>query len=374
MPPGARPRLLVLGPLPPPPGGGETVTRVLIESPLNERYTLRHFDTTRRRGKRDIGRFTAANAAAALGYLRGLRRELASFRPAIVHMPVSSARPALVRDWLFARAVRGAGARLVFHSHGGGFQERYEASAAPWRQWVRRVLGQPDVLLCLTPGLQSFFDRLDLKVTTVVVPNPVDPEFEARLTEAQSPAHTGVRVLYVGAICRPKGVVELLSALDQVIDANPELHARLVGGEQYPGDWQALQAMHRSLRHRAAVELTGPRFDAALAAEYAAADFLVLPSYFEAMPMVIVEAMAAGLPVVATRVGGIPDMITDGEGGLLVEPRDVGALAGALERLANDPELRRRMGARNRQLAAERYSQARFVETVDAIYRQLITD
>lgn len=105
---------------------------------------------------------------------------------------------------------------------------------------------------------------------------------------------------------------------------------------------------------------------------YAAFDAMILPSGNEGTPVSAIEALAAGRPVVATRVGGVPDVVRDGEDGFLVERGEVEQLADALERLAQDPELRRRLGEAGRARVLARYSVERLVDDVDRLYRSLL--
>ena len=105
---------------------------------------------------------------------------------------------------------------------------------------------------------------------------------------------------------------------------------------------------------------------------YAAFDAFILPSANEGTPVTAIEALAAGRPVVATRVGGVPDVVRDGEDGFLVEAGDVEALAERLASLAADPGLRERMGAAGRGRVLPRYAVARLVDDVDRLYRSLL--
>jgi glycosyltransferase involved in cell wall biosynthesis len=105
---------------------------------------------------------------------------------------------------------------------------------------------------------------------------------------------------------------------------------------------------------------------------YAACDAFALTSANEGTPVVVIEALAAGLPVVATRVGGVADVISDGDDGFLVEPGDTRALAERLAQLAHDPDLRARMGAVGRERALSRYAVDRLVADVDELYRALL--
>jgi glycosyltransferase involved in cell wall biosynthesis len=109
-----------------------------------------------------------------------------------------------------------------------------------------------------------------------------------------------------------------------------------------------------------------------VAGYYRLFDAFVLPSVNEGTPVSAIEALASGTPVVATRVGGVPDVVTDGVDGYLVEPRDVEAAAERLAELARDPELRERLGGAGRANALERYSVERLVDDVDRLYRALL--
>jgi glycosyltransferase involved in cell wall biosynthesis len=105
---------------------------------------------------------------------------------------------------------------------------------------------------------------------------------------------------------------------------------------------------------------------------FAAFDAMVLPSANEGTPVTAIEALAAGRPVVATRVGGVPDVIREGVHGFLVEPGDVDALADRLATLARDPELRARMGAAGRERVVPRYAVQRLIDDMDRLYRSLL--
>jgi glycosyltransferase involved in cell wall biosynthesis len=107
---------------------------------------------------------------------------------------------------------------------------------------------------------------------------------------------------------------------------------------------------------------------------YAAFDAMILPSGNEGTPVSAIEALAAGRPVVATRVGGVPDVVRDGEDGFLVDRGAVDELAGALARLAEDPALRKRMGEAGRERVLPRYAVERLVDDVDRLYRALLEE
>jgi glycosyltransferase involved in cell wall biosynthesis len=106
----------------------------------------------------------------------------------------------------------------------------------------------------------------------------------------------------------------------------------------------------------------------------AACDVFVLSSDWEGMPNAVLEAMGAGLPVVATAVGGTPDVVVDGVTGLLVPAADPAALAAVLERLIGDPGLRQRMGEAGRRRVEQRFSAQRMVERTQSLYERVLIE
>jgi glycosyltransferase involved in cell wall biosynthesis len=177
------------------------------------------------------------------------------------------------------------------------------------------------------------------------------------------PARDPARGIVVANLIDYKGHADLIEALAQLATPPP---IRLVGEGPERERLTALVAARR-LGH--VVRLVGAVPDArALLADY---QFAVLPSHAEGLPNAVLEAMAAGLPVIATRVGGVPEVVADGVTGFLVSPHDPPALAAAIERLTCDPELRRALGAAGRR-AAERLTLDECAARHEAAYRALL--
>ena len=146
--------------------------------------------------------------------------------------------------------------------------------------------------------------------------------------------------------------------------------ARLVLGGA--GELERAREMARSLGFEDALETPGWVVGEEKELLLKRAWVFTLPSHWEAMPMAVLEAMAAGLPVVATRVGGVPAAVADGESGILVEPRDPERLAEALVRLLRDSALRKAMGAAGRVRALEQFSADRVVPAIEAVWASLL--
>ena len=147
------------------------------------------------------------------------------------------------------------------------------------------------------------------------------------------------RILFLGRVGERKGTPVLLQALAQMRDADWEL---ICAGD---GEVSKYKAMAGQLGLEPRVRFLGWVDEDEAQALLAGSDLLVLPSLNEGLPMSIIEAMAHGLPVIATPVGGIPELVTSGKTGLLVPPAEPDTLAEALRHLIEDPQSRRRMGA-----------------------------
>ncbi len=156
----------------------------------------------------------------------------------------------------------------------------------------------------------------------------------------------GQHVLFVGRLAPVKGVALLLEAFAAVLPGHPQARLTVVGdGAERAG----LQAQAARLGVAGAVTFAGYRDQTEVAALLETADMLVLPSFAEGVPVVLMEAMASRIPVIASRVAGVPELVAHGEAGFLTAPGDVADLAGRMAALLSDPALCRRMGAAGRE-------------------------
>lgn len=192
----------------------------------------------------------------------------------------------------------------------------------------------------------------------------VEPD---RYAPAKDRAAPGKTMIFVGRLAAVKGVRVLLEAFADIHAADPEARLVLVGDGAERAD---LEGFADRLGCKSAVRFTGYLSQDEVVAELAAADLFVLPSFAEGVPVVLMEALASELPVIATRIAGIGELVTPGETGLLVAPGDVAGLRDAMHTLLADPEMRRAMGQRGRAKVVAEYN----VDLEAAWLRQLIAD
>lgn len=208
-------------------------------------------------------------------------------------------------------------------------------------------------------------ERIDV-IANAVATGAADEERVAEIRRALAPGG-GPVVGYVGRLSREKGPDLLLEAFRRTADSHPEARLVFVGdGQERPG----LERLARDLIGAGRVILVGEVPDAT--DYYAAMDVFVLPSRYEGLPNAVIEAAAAGRAVIATDVGGVREIIEDGENGCVVPSEDVGRMTEALIALLDDPALRRRLGGRARETAQRRYARDAMVDAYLRVYEDVI--
>ncbi len=230
----------------------------------------------------------------------------------------------------------------------------------------RFCLRRFDHLICVSRDLHDEMLRLVTPERVTLLPNAVTlPTGEGGLPEGWS--RKGCTILYAGRLSPEKGVDVLLRAFARSCVAHEEVRLLLVGDGPNRGDYELL-AGELGIADR--VHFLGFRND--IQAFYRLADLFVLPSRSEGLPMALLEAMALGTPVVATRVGGVPDLVTDGVTGLLVAPDDPIALGAAIRRVVDCRGEALERGTRARVKVVREFAAAPWARSMESLYRKII--
>ncbi|MDQ3949745.1 MAG: glycosyltransferase family 4 protein [Gemmatimonadota bacterium] len=236
------------------------------------------------------------------------------------------------------------------------------------RRWERAYLPRIRHLIAINDEIGRAVMAAARDARVYRVNNPVDQRF---LELPAAPAGQGV--LFVGQLSRRKGVHLALEAFASVAPVLPGATLRLIGSDENDPAYVAeLRARFAPLVDAGRVAFLGGQPPDVVLREMARAATLVLPSEYEASPLVVIEAMAAGRPVVATRVGDLEHLIADGRTGLLVDRGNVDALAWALTRVLTDADFRRSAGALARQTVAERAAPARIARETLAVFEAVL--
>jgi glycosyltransferase involved in cell wall biosynthesis len=198
------------------------------------------------------------------------------------------------------------------------------------------------------------------------IPNGLEPEWLAE-APVRSPVRSAVTFLYIGRLSREKGLDLLAQAFGQAAGQHQGIRLRIIGAGP---EADTILRLARAGGWEARLEMPGRMTRREARAALQQADVFVLPSRFESMSYTLLEAMACGLPCIATDVGGNADLVESERTGLLVPPRNPAALAAAMLRLAGSPLEREAFGAAGWQ-KAQRYTLKAMITSTDQLYREL---
>lgn len=357
---GAPLRVAMIGPVPRIYGGISAVAGAILDSELPSRCQLTYLAEGTRRGP-------LAKLAGALAALLRLSALLARRQVDLLHLHVGDGS-SFYRHMGYLALGRLAGAPVVLHWHVPGAGDGQDAGLASGvqRRLARWAIGRAARVLVLSPAwaatLTALAGQPEAGRRMVVLPNPVDcdhirpPEDSTRRADV---------VLFLGDFSPRKGVRDLLAAAPAVAQQRPAVRFVIAGG-QPPADVAAQAAPLGD-----AVCFPGFVRGAEKLRWLQEASLLALPSYAEGLPVALLEAMAAGLPVITTPVGGVGDFFVHQVNGLLVSPGDLPALASAIVHLLNDDPLRRAMGEHNRQQALEQFATPQYARRLLAVYEEV---
>jgi glycosyltransferase involved in cell wall biosynthesis len=310
-------------------------------------------------------------------FFRGLHAALDRDRPDLVHAHTYGTNQVAVAR----RHRRRHGTPFVLTAHfhpiwsieGGWLRHRIRGFYD--RRLAGPVVRDAAAVVVQTREEERLLRSLDLPLPRLVV---VPPGYRAMAPPPPGPSPfrdryglDGPFALFVGRLASNKGLLELTDAFATVARADPSAQLVLIGEDG--GQRAAVEDRVRALGLERRVHLLGHIDDESLvAAAYREARVFVLPSEYEAFGLVLLEALAQGTPVVASRVGGIPEVVEEGRSGLLVPPRSPAALAEAVLRLWNDRELARTLGRYGRDEVVPRFSWEALADRLDRLYREVV--
>lgn len=274
------------------------------------------------------------------------------WHPDVIHL-TTSGQLATFRDLAIIRIAHAFSVPVVYHIHFGRIPELAGGSSREWKL-IAKAMRASDVVVAIDASTEDAIRNHLPEVKVVYIPNCVDVNRLPSPLFAQSEEKTAV---FLGWVIPTKGIEELVQAWAELQPVGWKLLIVGPGSKDY----------HRQLLEKyrsAGIEFAGEKSHDEAMDFMASCDLFVLPSYTEGFPNVILEAMALGKPIIATRVGAIPEMLPEGYG-LLIEPQSVSELKSALQRLMSDTDLRNRLGSQSHDRVLSEYS-------LDAVFSRLL--
>lgn len=329
-------------------GGITTLIAEILKSSLKDDFEFVYIESQ----AEDFGRF--AKLLLAFGAVFRFILSCIGKSPQLVYVHLGS-NASLYRESVFIFLAKLLRKKTVAHFHAGDIDNYYPFQIGIGRKFIRSALRRSDKLIAVSE--ESARQLRDLTGSTgnvSVIANAIDTSiFETREAAEKSGAErdrTTIRLLFVGAVGKLKGERDLIDALAILRQAKPNVNikASFLGyGAENLKDYCAESGVAELIEHLGAVSM------ADRIGFYSQADIFVLPTYAEAMPMSVIEAMAAGCAIITTNVGGIPELIEDGADGILFSPGDAQALADIISLLLENENIRINLGRKAQQKARE---------------------
>lgn len=364
----SRKRVLFFVPLPPPVTGAALRNQSLLESSLiRDAFEVKVIPFNFAESVSDIGKFSVGKMGKAMVRFFQLLIAIIRFRPHLVYFNFSLYGFALYRDTVYAGLFKLFNCRLLYHLRTQGVRMQVEQSR--FKRTLFRFIFRNTEVVCLSAALSE--DIRDVFAGRVhVVSNGIEDVSQQSAAMIKDPARE-VRILYLGHLAKFKGILDLLEALKELSIRGVQFRATLAGEE---GDLtrETLQALLAGYGIDNQVKIVGFVSGADKSRMLREHDVFVLPTHFEAFPGVVLEAMQFSLPVVATRVGAIPEMVDDEKTGLLYDKGHVNELADRIEQLLRNDERRQALGAAGRKKFESHYTLAQFERNMKEVFDLVI--
>ena len=281
----------------------------------------------------------------------------------VVHVNCSS-DSSFMRKSFFIRYAKHRGKKVLLHQHGGDFVNYYNNELnEKKKRYVRDILDMADEMLVLTDKWREFFGTLTDKSKIHVLPNGVVTT--GIETSVAGPGDMD-KILFLGRICKDKGVKELIEAAKELHRENDKVRLYLGGIFEEPDFIEDIEQNSTFIKHIGWV--SGKEKNRYLDE----CGIMAVPSYFEGFGLSVVEGMLHGCCVVASDVGGIPDIVDDETDGLLVASKDAAALKNAIERVMKDKDLADKLSGNGKKKALDKYSIEKIVSQLLSHYREIL--
>lgn len=385
-----KPKILFVMHMPPPVHGASMMGQIIHDSKLiNDAFDCHYVNMAVAARLEDVGRGGWHKVKGIFHKLMEIRRAVKSVKPDLVYITPNSAGAPFYKDFLTVMMLKMMKQRIVMHFHNKGVATRQER----WldnRLYRRYFKGVKLILLAdaLYEDVRKYIGRNDVFVCPNAIPEiAMASEMVSKRRGGQenvsAPSHSAVpHILWLTNIMRTKGIMEYLSALKLLKERGVKFKADFVGGltkEMTGGEFDAALA---TLGLNDSCAYYGPKYGNAKYEYFRDADVFVLPSYTEALPVSILEALQFALPVVASNVGGVSAEVEDGVNGLLIGGAtpimlnkfrpDATEIADKLELLLKNSSLRRRMGIAGRRKFEREFTLEVFEKRMCEILRGIV--
>ena len=357
--------IVMVSAFPPPVTGQSLAAKLLRDGLESSGFRVISLDFGKTIGDQSVWKRICQLAGIEWRLLKSCIRE----HDCIIYLQLGHGRLAIIRDIFLMATSWLTRHPSIGHVHGSGFRNAYDSLSLPLRVIVKFLIEKLDAAIVLSESLKEMFDGLIQRSRVFVVDNGIDPNFVSMTNECivRKPRSTGMNILFLSNFLTAKGFSTLLKTAVLAQERRCDWHFHFVGA-RIPNQDVDIDTFVRE-HHLQNVTIDDVLEGESKHEAYRDADVFVLPSVYEGQPLCILEAMFESLPVVTTRIGGIPEIFSSDESCVIyVEPENPEALYDAFNRLSASPELCRSMGERGRHIAQTRFTAERHIAQMIQIF------
>lgn len=346
-------KILIIGPSSPPYGGIATYVDDMLKSNIVKEFDILQLNTAR---NQLIKKSLAKNYLLFQRNISKLVQIIIIEKPQIVHIHTSSYL-AFWEKSVFLIISKFFFKKTIIHIHGAEFDKFYKNSNFIEKFIIKMVLNISDKVIVLSIRWKYFFLQIIDNEKISVIQNGIDCSklvlFENHLRNEE---FKRINILFLGNLVQRKGVYDILKSIPIVLSGYKNVQFIFAGSEERSGEIDELKKETVRQNIDSYVTFKSNFSEQDRTKLLIMSDVFVLPSYAEGLPISLLEAMAAGLPIISTSVGGIPEVITEGENGFLINPGDYMELANKIQELIEDPEIKKKMGKNNQEKIRAKYN------------------
>jgi len=342
-------RVLFIMHMPPPVHGAAMVGKYIHDSKIvNETFDCRFENMMLARNLEDIGKGGVRKIFDLIAQLKRFKNAISAFKPDVVYITPNAAGGAFYKDFIVVQYIKrclrkyvGKTVPVLLHYHNKGVSTRHDKLLDNFL--YKRFFKNVKVML-LANALKEDVKKYVKACDVMVCPNGIP---QTLVYEPKAERNNDIpQILFLSNLIISKGVIVLIDALKLLKDQGLKFHCIFVGGETDEINARKFAELLNDRGLDDSVEYVGKKYGDEKKQYFENADVFAFPSFYhnEAFPLVNLEAMEYKLPVISTNEGGIPDMVVDGENGLICERNDSKSLADALRKLILDRNLRIKLG------------------------------
>lgn len=293
--------------------------------------------------------------------------KLIIYKPDMAHYPITSYWN-LEKSLIFLTTAGIFGAKKIGHLHGGSFDKFLSTISRRRKKFDLKLLNSLDHLIVLGKYWESFMKK-EIKTDISIVYNPIDSYFESETKNTDIKNRNNI--LFVGSVGERKGVFDIVECANR-LKGKIDFKINIVGPEERADDMMRVSNLIEKYSLKKCVNLIGPLYAENKINIFNESAIFLFPSYNENFPLVIIEAAVAGLAIITTPVGALPEFFEHNKSVIFVEPGNIEQISEAIIELINDDEKRMFLGEAAREIFLKELDRKRIFESLDSIYQKVL--